>query len=312
MSWNQIPTFKRDENGRIYTNPEKQFVRPFEMPIDRPNEMVTLAAGARGGPFPFTTRWDGPFEVAYIKATVWGEEIISAAPETDTSGIRVLFEAPGKRVQLSAQPIPLSCLAGDAGAPYVLPETIFLPNPQSLDVTIFNDTAFTRNIEIVLGGIKFYPNAAPEKTRRELYGYASLRTRTYTYWATTDRPVILTPAQVGVGNGLATIPDDADFECFKLTSESTGPYRTRIVEASSDRAITGNKIYCGNLFGAKRAISMASGNLSSGGIFPYRMATSLLVRRSTQLQFDVDDMSGADNTVQMVLGGRKISYGSQA
>lgn len=307
MVWQGVPTFKRDQGGRIFVNPERQFVKPFELPTDAPNQVITVPAGGRAGPFPFTARWDGPIEIFYIKVTVGDENGIENFL-TDYN-IRVMIESPGKRKNLMPRPIHLIGMAGCAGRPFVLPETLFLPNPQSINIEVFNDDVNIRNVEITLGGIKFYPNRAPEQIRSDLYGYASLRTRTYAYFLTTENDVTLTAG--AVANNFATIPDDADMEIYKLTAHDTNvtagqSFRTRIREMSTDSAMTGDRIIAPNLWGGHDVTPIGGGIGGSGGIYPSRLATTMLVRRSTQLEFETLEVGGGNHTIQYILSGRKV------
>ena len=307
MIFNQIPTFKRDAQGRIFVNPERQFVKPFELPTDPPNVTITVPAGGRVGPFPFTARWDGPIEIFYIKATVGSVEGIENFI-TDYQ-LRVLIESPGKRKVLMNRPIQLTSIAGCAGRVFVLPESIFLPNPQSLDITIFSDEAVDRNVEITLGAIKFYPNQAPEQIRSDLYGYASLRSRTYCYFQTTEQDVVLTAG--ATATNFANVPDDADLELYKFTARDSNTtagesFRTRIRDMATDSALTGAQIIAPNLWGGHDPTPIGGNIGGSGGVFPYRLATTMLVRRSTQLEFVTTELGGGTHTIQYCLSGRKV------
>ncbi len=309
MVWNQISTFKRDQEGRIYVNPERQFVKPFELPCDPPNVVVTVPAGGRAGPFPFTARWDGPIEIFYFKVTVGDEDGIENFL-TDYN-IRIFIEAPGKRKNLMNRPIQLISMAGCAGRVFVLPESVYLPNPQALSVSWINDDANVRNIELTMGGIKFYPNRAPEQIRRDLYGYASLRSRTYCYFMTTDADTTLTAGSTA--QSLFTVPDSEDFEAYKLTAHDTNvtagqSFRTRIREMSTDSAMTGAQIIAPNLWGGHDPTPIGGGIGGSGGIFPYRLATSMLIRRSTQVELETLEVGGGTHTIQYLMSGRKVSY----
>jgi len=307
--FNQVPTFKRDSQGRIFVNPERQFVKPFELTVSAPNNTFTIAAGGRAGPFPFTARWDGPLELFYLKVSVGDEEGVENFL-TDYA-IRVLIESPGKRKQLMNRPIHLTSIAGCAGRVFVLPETIFLPNPQSLDVTFFNDDAAVRTVEMTIGAIKFYPNQAPEAIRRDLYGYASLRSRTYCYFQTTEADTQLTPGSTATN--FANVPDDSDLEVFKLTARDSSPvgsFRTRIRDMATDSALTGDAIIAPNLWGGHDPTPIGGNIRGSGGIFPYRLATTLLLRRSTQLEFITTELGGATHTIQYVMSGRKVENAS--
>lgn len=304
MSWAQVPTFLRDKQGRVYLNPAKDWVQPFELSVSKPNQIITLAAGARRGPFSLTAQYDGPIEAFYMKAVVYDDADV---PVTDYN-IDFLLEHPGKRIQFSPRFIPLIACVGDGGRPYVLPETIFIPPVQSLNITLINnDSVNERRVEFVLGGIKFYPNQAPDKIRREVWEYIERRERTYAYLNTLDEEAVLAAGATDDPNFM-TIPDNADFEVFKLTAQSTGAFRCRIRDGQNDRALTGDKLHSSLLFGAHQATAGGGGIGGSGGIFPARWATSWMVRRSVKVQLDLDNLAGVTNTIKPVFGGRKISY----
>jgi len=304
MSWAQVETFLRDKQGRIYVNPAKDYIQPFELSTDRPNNIITLAPGETAGPFPFTARYDGPIEVFYVKVVVFDTNNV---PVTDYN-IDWFLEHPGKRKQFSNRMIPLIATAGDAGRPYVLPETIFLPAVQSLQVTFRNNDAVNqRRVELVLGGVKFYPNAAPGVIRKEIWGYIERRERTYVYWQTTDREVVI-PASATGQEEFATVPDDTDLEVFKLSARSTGAFRVELRDGQNDRALTGNRIHSSLIFGAHDPTAAGGGVGGSGGVFPGRWATSFLVRRSVQLRLVFDNLTALSNTVKVVLAGRKVIY----
>lgn len=306
MSWAQVPTFKRDAQGRVFTNPEKDYLHPIELPLDAPNQEVTLAASTEGGPFSLTARNDGPIEIFYIKVVV---KDASHVILTDYH-IDFKMEAPGKKKLLQNRWLPLIACAGDAGRPYVLPETIFLPAVQALLVTFNNLDSAERHVEFVLGGIKYYPNAAPTQMRTSLWDYTERRERTYAYLMTSDEVMALDASETDA-TYYVTMPDDTDMEILKLTAEATGTFRMAIKDMSTSRSMTsGQQIHCSLLFGGHIATAMGGGIAGSGGVHPARWATSMLMRRSTQLELFVDDLSGAPNTVKPVFGGRKIAYAS--
>ena len=307
MPWSQVDTFVRDKKGRVYINPAKDYVQPFELGTDRPNRIVTLAAGAEVGPVTLSAKYDGPIEMFYVKALVTDD---AGVPVTDYD-IDIFIEHPGKRKQfMNRNTIPLIAIAGDAGRPYVLPESIFLPAVQSLNVTFRNnDGANERRVQLVFGGIKFYPNSAPSKLRKELWGYIEKRERTYCYWQTTDQDVVLTALQAGL-SAFATMPDDTDMEIFKLTARSTGRFETKLIDGQNDRAITSGFIDASLQWGGHDPAPLGGGIGGSGGVFPYRFASSFLIRRSVQFEIQFTDLSNAGNTVKVVLGGRKVAYAS--
>jgi hypothetical protein len=319
MSWSQVPTFLRvsdkdpdvSKRGVVYMNPAKDWVQPFELTVSKPNQIIELAAGEQRGPFPLTAQYDGPIEVFYSKVVVYGPDeqdpTIMGLP-IQTYDIDMLLEHPGKRIQFMNRMVPLLALSGDAGRPYVLPETIFIPPVQSLNLTLKNnDLANKVWVEFVFGGIKFYPNMAPSDIRAETWRYVDRRERTYAYWQTTDEEAVLTASQAN--SFFMTIPDNSDLEVFKLTAQSTNSFRCRIRDGQNDRALTGDLVHCSLLFGGHSPTAAAGGIGGSGGIWPARWATSWLIRRSTKVQLDLVNLdTAADNTVRPIFGGRKISY----
>ena len=306
MPWSQVDTFVRDKKGRVYVNPAKDYVQPFELGSDRPNETVVLPAGAEVGPITYTAKYDGPIEIFYLKVLVTDD---TDAPVTNYD-IDIFIEHPGKRKQFMNARIPLIAIAGDGGRPYVLPETIFLPAVQSLNVSYRNnDGANERRVQLVMGGIKFYPNSAPTQLRSEMWNYIEKRERTYCYWQTTDQDVVLTALQTGVP-AFMTMPDDTDLEIFKLTAQSTGRFSAKVIDGQNDRAIFSSFMDGSVAFGGHVATALGGGLGGSGGVFPHRWATSFLVRRSVKLEVQFNDLSNAPNTVKAVFAGRKIAYAS--
>jgi hypothetical protein len=306
MSWAQVPTLKRNQQGQVFVNPEKDYLRPYELSPDKPNQIVQAAALGVVGPFPLTAKHDGPIECFYQKVVVYDENDVVLT----NYNIDFQLSFPTKRKIFSNAPIPLIACAGDGGRPYVLPETIFLPAVSALQITFYNRDNAIRKIEFVIGGIKYYINSAPQKTRGELSNYQLRREATYTYWMTTNEAVILAASETDA-DFFMTIPDDTDLEVLKLTAQSTGTFRCLIKDSENDRAVTnGEKMHSSILFGGHVATALGGGVGGSGGVYPARWATSFLARRSTQIQLIFDDLTAAENTVKVVFGGRKIASAS--
>ena len=318
MSWSQVPTFLRisdkdpdpKKRGLIYMNPAKDWVQPFELTTAKPNQIIRLAAGEQRGPFPLVAQYDGPIECFYVKVVVYADDAGDPGAPVQAYDIDFLLEHPGKRIQFSNRFVPLIALAGDGGRPYVLPETIFIPPVQSINITLVNnDLVNARHVEIVMGGIKFYPNMAPSQLREETWKYVDRRERTYCYFQTTDEEAVLPVAVTDQPTPFfMTIPDNSDFEAFKLTAQSEDEFRCRIRDGQNDKALTNDLIHGSLLFGGHSPTAAAGGIGGSGGVWPARWATSWLIRRSTKVQLDLLNLGAAENLVKPVLGGRKISY----
>lgn len=307
MSWDGIKTILRDDQGRLYLNPAKEYIRPFELTMEPPNRTILIPAGGQFGPIPLTAKLDGPIELFYTKVLVTD----GATPAVDqtTYDIDWQIEHAGKRKIFSNRVMPLSATAGDAGRPYVLPETIFIPAVQSINVTFFNrDTQNARAVTLVMGGIKFYHQAAPVDIRKDLLAYVERRERTYTYWLLTDSLIVLNASETN-RTALLTVPDDADMEVFKLTAKSTGAWQSELKDSEYARSLTnGQKLQASLLFGGHIVTALGDGIGGSGGVYPARFATSLLLRRSGRFEVLMDNLTAQSNTVKPVFGGRKISY----
>lgn len=310
MSWSQVPTFLRNkDDGKVFMNPAKDWVQPFELTVVKPNQIIRLAAGEKRGPFPLTAQYDGPIEVFYVKVVVYTDVAAAPGVPVQTYDIDFLLEHPGKKIQFSNRLVPLLALAGDAGRPYILPETIFIPPVQSLNITLVNnDLVNARHVEIVLGGIKFYPNMTPTpQVKAEVWKYVDRRERTYCYFQTTDEEALLSAAQEN--SFFMTIPDNSDLEVFKMTAQSDAEFRVRVRDGQNDRALTGDRIHCSLMFGGHSPTATAGGIGGSGGVWPARWATSWLIRRSTKVQLDLLNLDTVnDNLIRPVFAGRKISY----
>jgi hypothetical protein len=308
MAWDQVKTFLRNGQGQVFINPAKDYIQPFELSVTKPNAIVKVPAGQRVGPFPLTAQYDGPIECFYVKVVVYEDSNGEPGAPVQDYDIDFLLEHPGKRIQFSNRFVPLLALSGDGGRPYVLPETIFIPPVQSLNITyVNNDGVNDRHVEFVMGAIKFYPNQSPGPIKRDVWAYIERRERTYAYWQTTDEAAVLNASDVD-RQFFMTIPDKDDLEVLKLTAQSTGEFRCRIRDGQNDRALTGDRIHGSLLFGGHQTTAAGGGLGGSGGIFPARWATSWLIRRATKVELDLTDLSGAQNTIKAVFGGRKVSY----
>jgi len=313
--WQQVSTFLKDkQSGQVYMNPAKDWVQPFELTTSKPNQLIQIAAGGRAGPVPLTAQYDGPIEVFYVKANVYADSNGAPGALLENYDVDFLLEHPGKRIQFSNRVVPLIALSGNAGQPYVLPETIYIPPVQSLNLTLFNnDQVNTVWVEFVLGGIKFYPNMAPSgDIKKEVWDYVQRRDRTYSFFQTTDEPAIVTAGSENVF--FMTIPDNSDFECFKLSCQASADFRCLIRDGQNDRALTGDRIHWSLLFGGpmkmpSSGIGTGTGFNGSVGSWPARWANSWVIRRSTKVQLDLTNLdSQNDNTIKPVFAGRKISY----
>lgn len=273
------------------------------MAADAPNAIISLAASQTGRTVTYTARHDGPIEIYAIQAVVFNQ---ATPPVVQTThDIRVTFYHAGKRKNLNNRPIHIRTIQGDAGRPYILPETIWLPSMQAINITFDNLDVTAYNIEFILHGVKYYPAAAALDVRKEIFEYAERRERTYCYFQTTNEDIAL------AGNATDqeanyTIPDDTDFEIVKASAVSDGQFRVAHRDAQTDRNYTSAQIHHSMFFGGYDTAALIT--TGSGGAFPGRWATSCLVRRGVTNRFVIDEISGQTNNIYITLAGRKISF----
>lgn len=96
------------------------------------------------------------------------------------------------------------------------------------------------------------------------------------------------------GSGIAAIliPSQYDFMWFTLQGRSTGAYLLTIKDAGTNREFSNKPLHNNTIIG--------NGNL------PYILPQPYLVKRRGSIIFNISDLSGVSNVVQITLGG--ISY----
>jgi len=88
------------------------------------------------------------------------------------------------------------------------------------------------------------------------------------------------------------IDADSDFIVEKVYSQETGPFRLQIIDTTSSYQWFSDRIRMENFFGDAQ--------------YPNELPNTINLRRSTQLQFDIEDLSGAPNTIELVFEGYRI------
>lgn len=85
-----------------------------------------------------------------------------------------------------------------------------------------------------------------------------------------------------------TVPSQYNFHIFTLQSKQTGVYTTEIRDAA------------GTYFSNK---PLHSSTIFGNGNLPYKFPYPYLLRRSSAMVFNISDLSGSSNTIQITLGG---------
>ena len=89
-----------------------------------------------------------------------------------------------------------------------------------------------------------------------------------------------------------SIDADSDFIIEKVYSNETGPFRLQVIDTTSSYQWFSERIRMENFFGTAQ--------------YPNILPTPIELRRSTQLQFDIEDLSGAPNQIELVFEGYRV------
>ena len=148
-----IPTYlkAKDQHGQpaVIVNPLKDYVRPFWLSTDEPNENLAVPASGSSAPTNLTVTAEGHFEGAYFTS-------FRSDPMT------ILMNYPGKRMNLMNREIHLDTIAQLGETPFILPETLWVPAIRSINVTFRNLTANPATVRFVCHGRRWYHYEAPQ------------------------------------------------------------------------------------------------------------------------------------------------------
>lgn len=89
-----------------------------------------------------------------------------------------------------------------------------------------------------------------------------------------------------------TIDGDSDFLVKRLMSNETGSFRVKITDSTSSYAWSNDLVRGENLFGDAE--------------YPNVLPQPILLKRSTTLELDIEDLSGAANTIELVFEGYRV------
>ena len=117
--------------------------------------------------------------------------------------------------------------------------------------------------------------------------------------------VTLTANQSGIA-GNVTTDNDADFELRELIASSTGPFQIQLVDRFTSRPLLPANLVdnAGN-----QVFGVNSVNLFGTAQLPFILPIPYILLRQSTIAGSFKDLSGAGNTIQVVLWGYK-KFGS--
>ncbi len=102
----------------------------------------------------------------------------------------------------------------------------------------------------------------------------------------------VTLAANGNGPSVLQIQYDADFEWIWVVGSSTGAFTVQLQDTSTGRNLSNSPVNSANFMGTAQ--------------LPFPLVEPYLLARSTSVQANFADLSGAPNTIQLVLRGYKL------
>jgi hypothetical protein len=106
-------------------------------------------------------------------------------------------------------------------------------------------------------------------------------------------PLSVTLTANGTAVATVTIDNDADFLWDRIIASSTGLYSVQLTDRFSSRPLM--------------PVNINGENLAGTAQLPFWLPVPYKIRRNSTIQGSFTDRSGAGNTVQFVLAGRKQS-----
>jgi hypothetical protein len=291
-------TVLKSEDGKLYINDVKRFVRPFFLTPDAPNQTLALAAAANSQAYaPMTVTQEGPFQ---------GYSLVMQSDRFGLVGdheATVLITDSGSRKQMMNRPVHANTIFGTPGFPMTLPERMFLHQNRSLTIRYQNLFANANNLRPVISGRRLYQSSAESGMFDKEIKKLTKRTLVTTpYFLTTTEDI--TAQTVAQGAVSYFLPTDADayMEVFKISAVAydatlgtlTGEFDIIIRDAETRRELeTGNMsnlLICGN------------------GLTPFILAESWLVRPKQRIEVVITNTTATGNplTAYLTFIGRKL------
>lgn len=278
-----LPTYIKDPAGRTWINPAKRNIRPFWLTTEPAS--VVLAGGAVSDPVIMPIDTQGHFEAFYVVGQSTGAYTIS-----------IFDPATSKFWHQLGRELHSDTITGNAQRPFILPESYFFnveDAARSLVLRFRDLTGLPNTIFFALHGRRIYHREAPPEVQMKFRDMYQRKERTQVYFLTTDAPVVLaggaTNVQVPIRN-----TDEGDMEVFKLSASSTGPFSFRIRERANNRTLSNEVVHSADGWGT--------------GQFPFVFPETWVIERNFQVILELNDLSGAPNTIFFTLAGRKLYY----
>jgi hypothetical protein len=275
-----LSTFVQTEDGRICYNPLVDFIGQYTLKIDKPNNVITMAALAQSGQFPMSVNSHGHFEGHKLTAKSSGPATIKLHSEGINSTCLMNDE------------IHLDCMVGSGMLPALLSEPLFVPARSSLIVE-FRDLSNLPGGNTVYFGIegkRIYHESAPAEIMAQYLGDRK-KLIILPYWYTTNNGAFTIAAGDVTADKTITIGSDHDFQAFKRLAVSTNPFTYKITHNSRTQS----------------EVELHQDEATGTAEFPNIPSSTHMFHRNDNIEIEFTNLvPGVDNTIYFTLAGRAI------
>jgi len=284
-----IPAFVRDEKtGMVSLNELKKYVTPWQLvPQNLGNLTGILAVPAlQVRNIVLTPDQNGPFEGMYLTCDVYGNRLINVRLH-DVGFNRDLMNR-DILVETIMTPTP------GGQSPYILPETFWIEQRQSLIMTFTDLSNAANSVRPVFHGRKFWLRQARQGIADKLMAKRRQQRKITTpYFYTTDQAVTLAAAAAGTRANI-TISDEGHFMAYKITYYSDGPFEFRLIDGETGQAISG-------------AIFINSTAGGGTAALPYVFPEPWFIEKNRQIILEMNNLNALGaNRVWFTMTGRRI------
>ena len=293
-----IRTILEAKDGSYRINDVKQFVKPFFLTPDAPQQTMALAAVVGAQAYnPITVTQEGPFQ---------GYSLIAESDQFTAAGdhgCTVMITDSGSRKRLTNRPCHMNTVFGTSQFPLVLPERLFMHENRSLTIRFQNLFAVANDIRPVISGRRIYGTSAASGVVDEMIADLAERSQTTTpYFLTTTEDVTNLTVAAGATSYFFQTDADGYMEVFKITA---------VCYDRTLGVLTGTFDFI--LRDAETRREMESGPLSNllacgDALQPFILPESWLIRPKQRVELVVTNTNPTGNPIDVyfTLVGRKI------
>lgn len=292
---NVIDTFvtEADHQGNIerYINGIKEFVPPFVLTPDDPNQRVTLAAAVNDTEtVVMSVSQEGPVQI--MNWTMQSNRFTAVADHEATIDI---YDSSANRHFMN-RPIHLNTMMGTPGFPGLLPEWLFLHENRSLRIQFQNIFANENTLRLNGQGRRFYKSSARAGDLEDrINKILERQAMTHTFYLTTTEEI--SDLAYGDSDTWKFDPTTEWFVVYKVTSLAYDTQRSEMVDSDAfnirfQDAKTGRDISNDTL---------SSDLITGTGLYPWVLPESWLIPPKKEMTVEIENTNPWENPIDVYI-----------